>query len=148
MPWENEILKLWENPSFGSSTQWIIVEDRDNKVFLVRELKLSQPYHEVIKKEWFEEAKHLIYREAILDEATIDKWLDKGAKIPVSLFYIQAITGYDGTYYGFKYWKYDAYSELRWWSDGPKEWHPIIAWYHDCVAWLKSELDKQSPDSS
>jgi len=140
---EFEILKLWENPSFGPNLQWIITYNRETKSHYLRQIKgPRQPYHELIKKDWFEDAKHLIYRGTEIDESILFEWLNNANDIAIPLINVNPLVGYDGVSYGFEWKKYDATSKLVWWSDGPSEWKLLIDWYHDFVTWLKLELNK------
>jgi len=95
----------------------------------------------LVEKKWFESAKYLIYKEAPLDYIELMNWMDECAKILVPILNVEHVSGYDGISYGFEYTDYSTRFKAEWWEDGPKEWKPLIDWYHEFVKWLKSELD-------
>lgn len=139
---ERDILRLWENPSFDPTFNWLISEDREQDNYYVRQTQSHRSYRQLVEKEWFESAKHLIFKEAQLDRSELFNWLEKSKTLAIPMIGVKGPVGYDGVYYGFEYYIHDARCKIQWWGDGPKEWKPIIDWYHDFVAWLQSELDK------
>ncbi|GEM_PF-3163029 len=143
--WLGVILTLSEQPSFSCDISWDILNGRDNQHVLVREIKSIQPYHELIKKDWWEEIKPLIYREVILSNSEIDPWLNQLQSIHIPVMITKSPIGYDGVTYSLKFKDSSSSSQLTWWADGPKEWHQITEWYHNFKSWLQSELEVENP---
>ena len=96
--WLGVILTLSEKPSFSSDIYWDVLNDRDNQHFLVREIKSIQPYHKLIKKDWWEEVKPLIYRDVILSKSDIDPWLKQLQSIHIPMIITRSPIGYDGVF--------------------------------------------------
>lgn len=127
---EQEKIKvvLSVSPSFSDRFYWEIDFSLNHNRYVVQE---------------FKERKKQLARKATLDTDILIIWMSRvqGLSVPLE---IEDTTGFGRVTYSFSYTIGSQEIHLSWGSNKPKKWKPIIDWFHEFVAWLKSELDKMN----